>query len=385
MKNKIFYWSPCLNPVGTVISTLNSAIALSKYDKEYQVFIINACGEWDEYIEDINSNSISLINLNFKYFNYLPKTGYVGSRFSYFLIYLFSFFPLLFLLKKHKPKILISHLITSLPLTLLNNFSFKTKFILRISGYPKLNFLRKYFWKKISKKLDLITCPSTSLKSYLIKNNIFIKDKIVYLQDAILNYDNLKNNKKKFSLVESHSDKKVILSVGRLTKQKNFSYLINEFYNFNKINNDYILCIIGNGEEKKNLESDICKLNLKDKVFLFGYRNDIYDCMQNSEIFILSSLWEEVGFVIVEAAMNNLYIISSDCPNGPAEFLNNGKNGLLFKSNCKNELSKSLLEYCKLDKEKKYEDRVQLKINATKYSKFRHYIQLKKILDNLVY
>ena len=49
MKKNIFYWSPCLNPVGTVKSTLNSAISLKKFNKEYNVSIINACGEWDEF------------------------------------------------------------------------------------------------------------------------------------------------------------------------------------------------------------------------------------------------------------------------------------------------------------------------------------------------
>ena len=60
--------------------------------------------------------------------------------------------------------------------------------------------------------------------------------------------------------------------------------------------------------------------------------------MRSADVFILSSLWEEIGFVIVEAAFNNLFIISSDCPNGPKEFLENGKNGILFKNNSKNEL-----------------------------------------------
>ena len=53
--------------------------------------------------------------------------------------------------------------------------------------------------------------------------------------------------------------------------------------------------------------------------------------MHRSEILVLSSLWEEVGFVIVEAALNNTFVISSDCPNGPREFLENGQNGILFK------------------------------------------------------
>ena len=52
MKKKIFYWSPCLNPVGTVISTKNSSVSLTKYSKEYEVFIINACGEWDKFKDE---------------------------------------------------------------------------------------------------------------------------------------------------------------------------------------------------------------------------------------------------------------------------------------------------------------------------------------------
>ena len=53
--------------------------------------------------------------------------------------------------------------------------------------------------------------------------------------------------------------------------------------------------------------------------------------MRNSTVFVLSSLWEEVGFVIVEAALCNSFVISSDCPNGPKEFLDNGKRGILFR------------------------------------------------------
>ena len=58
--------------------------------------------------------------------------------------------------------------------------------------------------------------------------------------------------------------------------------------------------------------------------------------------------------VIVEAAMCNTYIISSDCPNGPKEFLNNGKNGLLFENNLKKAFLNTLKDYCKLDKKNFY-------------------------------
>ena len=197
MRKKIFYWSPCLNPVGTVKSTLNSAAALSKYkSNEFDVYLINACGEWDEYLEFINLNKIKLLNLQFKYFKFLPKTGFFQSRISYILIFILSFIPLMNLIKKYKPDFIINHLITSLPLTLLNFFNFKTKFILRISGFPKLNIIRKFFWKHISPKLYFITTPSEDLKKNLIELNIFEKKKLIFLPDAIINLSTFIKQKK---------------------------------------------------------------------------------------------------------------------------------------------------------------------------------------------
>ena len=82
------------------------------------------------------------------------------------------------------------------------------------------------------------------------------------------------------------------------------------------------------------------KKKVEKKVYLCGYVNNIYKYFLKGEIFILSSLWEEVGFDMVEAALSNLFIISSNCPNGPSEFLNNGRNGILFENNKLGELEK---------------------------------------------
>ena len=164
MKKKIFYWSPCLNPVGTVISTINSSKAVSKYSNQYEVSIINACGEWDEFKDDFLENKIRVVDLGLKYFDLLPKTGFFKSRFSYVLIFLISFFPLVSLIKKEKSEYLIAHLITSLPIFLFKLFNFNTKLILRISGMPKLHFIRKIFWKLSSKNIHFVTCPTLELK-----------------------------------------------------------------------------------------------------------------------------------------------------------------------------------------------------------------------------
>ena len=63
MKKSVVYWSPCLTKVGTVKSTLNSAISLAKYSKNYEVTIINVFGEWSSYKKYLNQNNVNLKNL----------------------------------------------------------------------------------------------------------------------------------------------------------------------------------------------------------------------------------------------------------------------------------------------------------------------------------
>ena len=383
----IFYWSPCLTKVGTVKSTINSAISLSKYSKnEFKVKIINSCGEWDEYQNIFKKNNIDLINFRFNFFKYLPKNGFLQSRISYLIIILFSFFPLVKLLKKEKPEFIIIHLITSLPLLVNNLFKFNTKFILRISGFPKLNFFRKVLWKISSKNIFKITCPTKHLLSDLKKEKIFNNDKLFYLQDAIINIkdyrsNNINNIEFKNKIIKF---KKYFLSVGRLTRQKNYTYLISEFRKHLNNYTEDTLVIIGEGEDRAKLEELIKSNNLIDNIFLLGKIDNVYPYMKNARALILPSLWEEPGFVIVEAAFSNLFVISSDCPNGPREFLNEGKAGYLFENNKKNAL------FSRLDSFKKEENnlrslKIKAKKNSSNYTLFRHHINLKELLKSKDY
>ena len=60
---KIFYWSPCLNRVGTLYSTINSAVSIKNYSKEnFEPIIINSCGEWDDHIKIIKEHKIKIIS-----------------------------------------------------------------------------------------------------------------------------------------------------------------------------------------------------------------------------------------------------------------------------------------------------------------------------------
>ena len=374
--NNLIYWSPFIGNVGTIKSCLNSAIAAKKFSKgKNNVKVINVHGEWNNYLKLFHNNGIEVINFYPNLVNYFPKSGYIKSRIFYVLIFTISLIPLLKLLKKEKDCFFIAHLITSLPLFLNHIFNLKCKMILRISGYPKLNFVRKLFWKITGKKVYLITCPTKDLQKEISSLNILDNEKLKFLPDAIINIKDFLSQK--LSSKELPYDKKIILSVGRLTKQKNFKYLINELNNFLKENKNYILIILGDGEEKKELKNLINKLNLNDKVFLLGFKDNPLSYMLKADIFVLSSLWEEVGFVIVEAALSNLLVVSSDCPNGPKEFLSSGKAGFLFENNKINALKNTFSSLNENNNQKK----ILAKKNSLIYTRFRHYLVLKKLLS----
>ena len=383
MKKKIFYWSPCLNPVGTVISTINSSLSISKYSQEFEVSILNTCGEWDKFRSEFIRENIEVLDIGPKYFKFLPKKGFIQSRLSYIIIFLFSFIPLLIVLKKKKPNLIIAHLITSLPILIFRLFNLDTKLILRISGMPKLNFLRKNFWKFCSSKIDIITCPSIELKNKMTKLKILDEIKIFYLPDAVINirkYRKQINTNNEFKKLFS-DENTIFLAAGRLTNQKNFEYLIEEFSEFYFENKNSRLVILGEGEEMKKLRNLVNEKKLNSVIYLLGKVDNVLRYMKDSDAFILSSKWEEMGFVIIEAALSNLFIISSNCPNGPSEFLNYGKVGILFENNKKNALYQSLIKYSQLEEKIKYKNKIQTKKNSANFTMFRHFKILNKILS----
>lgn len=383
MKKSVVYWSPCLTKIGTVKSTLNSAISLAKYSEDYEVTIINVFGEWSSYEKYLNRNNVNIKNLTFDYYNLLPKNGFLKSRLSYVIIFLVSAFPLLFFIKSKKPDYLIIHLITSLPLILLNFFKIQTQIILRISGLPRMNLFRKKLWIKSQNKILKITCPTNQLKKDLIRKNIFEKQKVDTLFDAIINVKDI-TQKKNMTNIENYEKikKNYFLSAGRFTRQKNFIYLIREFGKFLKLYPDEKLLIIGEGELKKNMQEEIIKLDLSNSIRLQNYTENIYYFMKNSKCFILPSLWEDPGFVIVEASFCNSFIISSNCKNGPEEFLENGSAGLIFNNNTKNKLSEKLIEFKKLDNSSIFKKKILAKKNCSRFTMFNHYKKIKYILNN---
>lgn len=121
----------------------------------------------------------------------------------------------------------------------------------------------------------------------------------------------------------------LILGVGSLIEQKDFSTLIRAFSEVVKQKPDSHLVIIGDGPERTNLENLTIELGLSDKVSILGYVENVYAYMASADLFVLSSRWEGFGIVIVEAMAFGTPIVATDCPHGPREILGDGKFGRL--------------------------------------------------------
>ncbi len=344
---KIYYWSPFTSKVATIKAVINSAYSMNKF-YNHETYIINSFGEWDYYKNDLKNKNIKIIESKKKIKTSL-KNGFFLSRLLYLRIFLNSFLILKKIIERDKPDFLIAHLITSLPILLFNLFNFKTKLILRISGFPKLNLFRKYFWKFSNHVFFKITTPTKQTYTDIKKLQIFDRKKLQYLPDPVfLKKDISKKFKNKIN------SRNYILNIGRLTKQKNQKFLINAFRKIQKKYNNLSLIILGEEGEMKNELSNLVKIyNLDKKITFLNHVNIPFKIIKNSKCVIVSSLWEDPGFVMIETAALKKPIICSNCPNGPLEFFSNGKSGFLFKSNNEKSLLHTFDKFMNMNKKMK--------------------------------
>ncbi|MCF7455159.1 glycosyltransferase family 4 protein [Vibrio sp. A1-1] len=133
-----------------------------------------------------------------------------------------------------------------------------------------------------------------------------------------------------------------IIGVGRLTNQKGFDLLISAWSLIYEKYNDWSLDIYGEGEEKENLIKLIEARNVSARTNIYPFSNQIDEVYSVSRVFVLSSRYEGLGMVLLEALSHKLPCISFDCPAGPKTIIKNGVNGLLVKTGDVNELADAI-------------------------------------------
>ncbi len=177
----------------------------------------------------------------------------------------------------------------------------------------------------------IITNSNGSKKS--LEKILLFKKNLQYIYNPYL---------KKIITNTKFKKKNYILSVGRLTLQKNFEGLIRSFFLFNKIYKNYKLIIAGDGPLRKKMEDLSKDLKIDKKVIFIGWKHDLDKYYKKSKIFILNSVYEGLGNVLIDAVNYNLPIITTNCKSGPSEIVDYGKGGFIVPVNSEFQLYKKM-------------------------------------------
>ena len=194
------------------------------------------------------------------------------------------------------------------------NFSGKNDGIYRNLFMQVLNSIYMFYYTKtIENKCDvLVTLTKGDAKNWNTSRICIIPNIITLIPNT-----------------QSMCNKKQVISVGRLTYSKGFDQLIDIWKIVNRKHPNWKLNIYGSGEEDINLKNMIQQYKLENIVTIHPPTPDIYSKMQESSIFILSSMYEGFGLVLIEAMINGVPCISFDCPYGPSNIIDNGNDGFL--------------------------------------------------------
>lgn len=311
MKYKIIFYQAGLGTGGATRSNLKIANGLAKCG--FDVELVH--GYAGEDAKSLIPNNISSINLG-------NSSAIKG------------LFPLIRYIKKNKPKIIISaalqnNIVVSVA-RVLSGVKFKLVLTDRVAPtleiknrknfiYKILPYLMRYFYPKADK---IIAVSKGNAEDVLT-----IVPKASNLMQVIYNPAVTEEKLDKGNMEETHIwfDQKVplIVGLGRLTRQKDFVTLIRAFAKVQeKI--DSRLLIIGEGEEREALERLIKELNLLDKIELTGFKPNPYPYLKRADLFVLSSAWEGLPNVLLEAMAFGTSVVSTDCKSGPDEILEGG-------------------------------------------------------------
>lgn len=224
------------------------------------------------------------------------------------------------------------------------------------------NFIKKNLYKKIISLADEVIVNSLEFKKQMDKR-FNLKVKCIFNplnKKDIIKSSNMKSNEKFF---KSRKKYLKIINIGRLTEQKD-QITILKALNILKQKINFRFLILGRGVEKDNLQKFINEKKLNNFVKLRGFIKNPYPILKQTDIFVLSSKYEGLPNVLLEAASLKKIIFSTNCPTGPKEILLNGKGGIFFSIGNHNELAEKINVYYK--NKKKFHSKIKQAYNNLK-------------------
>ena len=229
---------------------------------------------------------------------------------------------------------------------------FSIKIITRSNSFPgdwSNSSLKNFVFKIILPLANTSIVNSIETKKKF-KSNYKINAKCIY--NPLNSRDILKLSNKKIKSIYLNKNSLKIIHVGRFSEEKDHNTFLNALRFINsKINFEAI--IMGRGKLKNKILKIIDKNKLKKKVRIIDYKKNPYPYIKQADFLILTSLHEGLPNILLEAIILKKFVISSNCPTGPREILDDGKGGGLFKVGISKELAKKIILYSKKKKLRK--------------------------------
>ena len=211
-----------------------------------------------------------------------------------------------------------------------------------ITGWSK-GYIKKVLYKFISNMADKIIVNSIEFqKQYLKTFNIHT----VNIYNPLNTKEIIRKSRQKINY--NFFDRKSLnfINIGRLVDQKDQITLLKAFNLIKKKTKiKFKLLIMGSGTNEDLLKKYIVENNLIKIVSILNFKQNPYNYLKKSDVFILTSIYEGLPNVLLESLVLKKFIISSDCPTGPKEILDNGKGGFLFKMQNEYDLYKKIKFY----------------------------------------
>ncbi len=258
-------------------------------------------------------------------------------------------------LLRHRPSVLITPVVQHTVLALLarritrvktmifptvhSTYSRKFENLKASKRIKRLNKIRKYY-----PQCDGIICVSGGVKEDFCSLTGIHPELITTIYNPVVNSQLYKMAEEPVEHPWFNAGQPpVIISVGRLEEAKNFSLLIDTFEIVRKRKRSRLV-IVGEGSERKALEQLISSSPHQSDIQLVGNQNNPYKFVKRAKLFVLTSFWEGLPTVLIEALALGTPVVSTDCPSGPREILENGRFGPLVPIGTATDLAESILK-----------------------------------------
>jgi len=312
-KKRLIIFMPSMDGGGVEKNLIIVSNFLSKYIKQLTLIT------FDDSFNKKFSKKINIIN-------YKQKTN---KNFSKYFKYLVCLFILTKEIIQNRKTSVFSFQANIYCLILSQILQFKV--IIRSNSAPQgwtKNFLKKMIFKTFFKFAETIIVNSKDFKKELDKE-YNIKSVVIYNPLNVKEIEKKSQEKVNINLFKNQNTLKII-NIARFTEQKDHLTLLKAFKKISKKLKAKLL-IMGYGANKRKINNFIESNNLKKIVKVIPFQTNPYKFLKKSDLFILTSIYEGLPNVLLEAMVLKKFIISSNCPTGPKEILQNGKLGMLFK------------------------------------------------------